>query len=318
MGHGQIVKRGGITVVATFALAFAASSAPAASHLKTSLTATGKDPDARGRASIVVRRSHGKLKVVAQRLGRGRSFEVIVDSVRIGTLATGAGGNGKARFSTTPRGRDQLLGVDPRGKLLEVRDEDGDDVLETEMPDDSDPGEIRCCVVEEDDHETECESTSPAECEQHHGVNLGAGSCMPNPCETTPPADKIRCCIPDHDEDGPECEDLTADACSREGGVSIGPGDDCEDDACGPTPPPEEEIRCCIAEEEEHAPVSGGGDDGEDGDGDHGGAEPPECERLTAGACAALHGTNLGAGSCEPNPCAASPSGAFVGETPAQ
>jgi hypothetical protein len=67
-----------------------------------------------------------------------------------------------------------------------------------------------------------------------------------------------------------------------------------------------------IAEEEDHHPE--GGDDREDGGHDGGGAEPPECERLTARACDALHGTNLGAGACEPNPCAASPSGAFIGE----
>ena len=298
-----------LRILATLAIALGVSAVPvpasAASHVRTSLTATSKDPDARGRASLVVRGSHGKLKVAGQRLKRGATFEVVVNTVRIGTLTTGKGGSGKARFSTRARGRDQLLGVDPRGKLLEVRDEDGDDVLETEMPDDSQPGEIRCCVANEGG--TECESKSPEECDAHHGVNMGAGSCMPNPCEN-PATDHVRCCIPDHDEDGPECEDLTADTCSLEGGVNIGPGDgsgNCENDACGPTPPAGDEIRCCIA----------GRSISHDGSEDNG---EVECERLTADACAALHGTNLGAGSCEIDPCAASPSGAFVQEALAQ
>ena len=290
------------TLAITLGVSIAPAPAAAASHVRTALTPTSKDPDARGRANLLVRGSRGKLKIAAQRLKHGATFEVIVDTVRIGTLTTGGSGNGKARFSTGARGRDQLLGVDPRGKVLEVRDEDGDDVLETEMPDDAQPGEIRCCVANHD--ETECETKSPEECDADHGVNLGAGSCMPNPC-ANPATDHVRCCVPDHDEDGPECEDLTADACSLAGGVNIGPGDgsgNCENDACGPTPPPGDEIRCCVAGRD-MTPA-------DDGDGEH----EVECERLTADACAALHGTNLGAGSCDDDPCAASPSGAFLGE----
>jgi hypothetical protein len=274
--------------------------------VKKNLVATGKDPDARGRARLVVRGSNGRLGLSARRLEHGAAFEVIVDGVRIGTLTTGPAGNGKARFSTRPRGQEQLLGVDPRGRLLEVRDDDGDDVLETEMPDDSEPGEIRCCVA--DDEETECEAETPAECDAQGGVNLGEGSCVPNPCAPPSPHDEIRCCIPDDGEDGPECEESTAAECSAEGGVNIGPGA-CEEHACAPTPPGDEEIRCCVAENDaegdEHE------DDGEDGDDEHEG-EAPECERVTAAACSALGGTSLGPGSCEPNPCVASPSGAFL------
>jgi len=309
MKHRHVAR---LTTLA-LASALAASTAWAASHTKQSLVSTGKDPDARGRASAVVRGSNGRLRVAARRLQHAATFEVIVDGVRIGTLATGRTGSGKARFDTRPHGGDQLLGVDPHGKLLQVRDAEGDDVLEGMMPDDAEPGTIRCCIA--DDDETECESETPAECEAKGGVSMGEGSCMPNPCAST--GDHIRCCIPEGDEDGPECEDLTAAECSAEGGVSIGPGEDCEDHACRPTPPGEEEIRCCIADhqvEDEERHGGDGDDDGEDGDHDEGEHEA-ECEHITASACAALGGSNLGAGSCEPDPCVASPSGAFLGVT---
>ena len=286
-------------VTLTLAATLAASAASAASHVKAGLVSTGKDPDARGHASLVVRGSKGKLGVSAHRLSSAGTFEVIVDGVRIGTLSTHGGGNGKARFATRPHGGDQLLGVDPRGKLLQVRDQDGDDVLETEMPDDSQPGAIRCCRTHED--ETECEAESHDECVAKGGVDMGAGSCMPNPCPGTAPGDHVRCCIPQHDEDGPECEQRTVDECSAEHGVNIGPGE-CEDhDGCSPTPPGEGEIRCCIAE---HDIMT-------HDDGDHEGEEI-ECEHVSEASCAALGGRSLGAGSCEPNPCVASPSGAFV------
>jgi hypothetical protein len=297
------MKRHHVIRLVTLVLAatLAASTASAASHVKAGLVPTGKDPDARGHASAVVRGSKGKLAVSAHRLSSTATFEVIVDGVRIGTLSTHGGGNGKARFSTRPHGGDQLLGVDPRGKLLQVRDEDGDDVLETEMPDDSAPGAIRCCRSHED--ETECEAESPDECAAKGGMNMGAGSCMPNPCPMSG-GDRIRCCVPEQDEDGPECEDRTADECSAEHGINIGPGECEDDDACSPTSPGDGEIRCCIAEHDIMTHHEDGDDQGED--------EDVECEHVSEASCAALGGRSLGAGSCDPNPCVASPSGAFV------
>jgi len=53
-------------------------------------------------------------------------------------------------------------------------------------------------------------------------------------------------------------------------------------------------LRCCVAEEEAE------------------GLEL-ECGQLTAAHCAEEGGTTIGAGPCEPNPCVASPSAAFVG-----
>lgn len=40
--------------------------------------------------------------------------------------------------------------------------------------------DIRCCVP--DDSGPECEDRTPAECASRGGVNLGEGSCTPNPC----------------------------------------------------------------------------------------------------------------------------------------
>jgi hypothetical protein len=304
------MKHGRTALPTILALAFTllAPQARAVSHVKQRLTSTGKDLDARGRAVLVVRGSRGRLTIAAKRLAGQADYEVIVDGVRIGALSTGPSGAGKARFTTGSLGA-QLLGVDPRGKLVEVRDRDGDDVLETKMPDDE-AGEVRCCVADED--ETECEHETPERCAAKGGVDMGTGSCMPNPCAPGS-GDRVRCCIPEHDEDGPECEDLTSTECGAQGGVSIGAGE-CDDHACAPTPPGEEEIRCCLADDHDdgglrHHHDSGEDDQGEDGEDDR---EAPDCERLTAGACSALGGRDLGAGSCEPNPCAASPSGAFL------
>ena len=41
--------------------------------------------------------------------------------------------------------------------------------------------DIRCCVA--DDGGQKCEDHTPAECSARGGVNLGAGSCTPNPCD---------------------------------------------------------------------------------------------------------------------------------------
>lgn len=40
--------------------------------------------------------------------------------------------------------------------------------------------DVRCCVP--DDGGTECEDRTPAECAARGGVNLGPGSCSPDPC----------------------------------------------------------------------------------------------------------------------------------------
>jgi len=285
MGHEAHWGRTVVTVTALAALGVFVSRAEASGgiRIKSGMARTGVDPDARGEAQVKIDRHQnevrGKLDVKVRGLAGRAEFEVVLGGVRIGTLATSRAGSGRVRFHSSPRGSDDLLGADPRGKSLEVRNSDGDDVLETEIPDDTlDPTKIRCCLA--DDDQPECEDRTPEECTAQGGVNLGAGSCLPNPCEaTTPlPGTDIVCCIPD--DSGPECEDRTPAGCSAEGGVNLGVGV-CAPNPCGPTSPLDPAtIQCCLP--------SGG---------------EVECEDRTPELCAAQGGTDMGAGTCSPSPC---------------
>src|SRR2546422_2149376 len=125
-------------LVATVAmLLLAAAVAGAAVVVKQSLTATSKAPHAKGQAMLRLRASSkGKFTVVARRLRAHGRFDVVVRGVNVGTLTTNAHGAGKAKFGTRARGHHQLLGFDPRGAEVVVRDEEsGDDHLIGEMPD---------------------------------------------------------------------------------------------------------------------------------------------------------------------------------------
>jgi hypothetical protein len=198
------------------------------------LTATGVDPDATGQVRVNIRdRSNGlggRFIVKARRLDGRKTFDVTLDGIRIGSLTTSHGGSGKAKFDTRPRGNDQLLGVDPRGKAAAVVNDEGATVLQTAIPAGAlDPNDVRCCLP--DDSGPECEDRTAAECAAAGGVDLGPGSCLPNPCSGSarPPGDAdIRCCLPD--DSGPECEDRTAAECSAQGGINLGAG------SCLPNP----------------------------------------------------------------------------------
>jgi len=106
--------------------------------VKQSLRPTGVDPNAQGvaMASIHAKRDRGKFRVSGRNLKPGTTYGISVAGVRIGSLTTRATGSGAARFSSPQHGSDQFLGVDPRGKKVEVSDDQGEDVLENEMPDD--------------------------------------------------------------------------------------------------------------------------------------------------------------------------------------
>ena len=159
--------------------------------VRQTLRASGDDADARGKAIFKVRgkgsRRSGTLVVTAAKLERRSSLEVTIDGVRIGTLPTSGRGAGHARFRTAPRGDDQLLGIDPRGRTIALVGPGGAAVLAAGLPSKGlDPGDVRCCVP--DDSGPECEDRTVAECAAQGGVNIGAGSCAPNPCGTaTPP-----------------------------------------------------------------------------------------------------------------------------------
>src|SRR5438552_1581538 len=225
-------------------LALQATAPPATGAMRLSLYLTPRSPGAhtQGQATVIVRRLRrgldGTLLVVVRNLDAHTTYEIVVRGVRIGTLTTNGGGRGRARFRTHPRGHDQLLGVDPRGKRIAVHTLIGSDTLKGVVPEHAGrAGAVRCCVPEEKDEAPECERVTAEKCQAKEGMNLGAGSCMPSPCPPPPPPpQKTRCCVPEHDNDDEdesevECKQRTPEKCDQQGGANIGPGS-CEDNPC--------------------------------------------------------------------------------------
>src|SRR5262245_16067878 len=256
------------------------------------LTATSTAPGARGKARLTLRSSeHGKFSVRAKRLAGGENFDVIVGGVKVGSITTNSGGSGKARFSTQPGSKDALLGFDPRGTMVIVRDEDGDDVLEGEMDDEDGTETARCNPENEDEGgEVECEEKTPEECMEEGGPPIGvpggtAASCIPNPCSTTPPPGGVVCCTneTDDDESEAECDVVATEAeCAEDDGTVVQAAS-CDPNPCQPTPPTNG-TACCIPEDN-------------DAQGE------AECAFLSAETCEAAHGTPNSAATCEPDPC---------------
>lgn len=254
-------------------------------NIRKTLAGTVNDPKGTGLAQLFLKTaSSGKFTVKGRHLPGGKTFDVVVHKIKIGTLTTNAAGNGTARFSTSPVGRIARLGVDPQGAEVEVRDDQGDDVLDGEMPDDNPSSAIGCCLGE-DDGETECEDLSAADCTAQGGTPTTATSCLPDPCATTPPPPNTVCCI-GHSaagafvDDDPEIEcedDVSAAECAMQGGMVV--QGTCAANPCQPTPPPQLVI-CCVPD-----------DDG------------AECEELTPADCTAANGTVSSATACDPNPC---------------
>lgn len=278
----HIERFGWVAMIVALGISGTTTAAEARSKLKQSLTATAVAPEAGGKATFSMKNDDGKLTLTGKRLDHDSSYDVIIDGVKVGTLTTSGGGNGKARFRSRPRSsKDQLLGVNPIGKLLTIRSSAGEDVLVADLPlVPPSPGsedDIRCCLP--DDSGTECEDRTSAECAAQGGVDMGPGSCVPNPCAGGSPVDEadIVCCIPDNS--GPECEDRTTAECAAAGGVVV-LGASCVENPCAPTPPVDGDIQCCLPDD------SG-----------------PECEDRTPEACLAAGGLNMGPGVCSPNPC---------------
>lgn len=251
-----------------------------------SFASTGVDDDARGSAKLQVKKSSdGRLDVRVQKLEQRATYDVLVDGVQVGRLTTSRGGSGHVTFKSHPRSsKDTLLGFDPRGALLIVRDDSGHDVLALTLADTGSVagGNVVCCVP--DDSGADCEDRTPAECTAQGGTSSTATSCLPNPCVGTPPPSggDVICCLPD--DSGPECEDRTADDCAVQGGVVV-QATSCVPNPCASvTPPADGDIQCCLADD------SG-----------------PACEDRTPAECAVAGGVNVGAGTCLPNPCAALP-----------
>ena len=248
------------------------------------LTATTAAPAlARGKAAISVRNADGKLAIVVFRLASASTFDVILDGVRIGSLTTGSGGTGKARFRSRPRSHDQLLGTDPRGKMLLLRSSGGVDVLVADIPapldptpDDPDDDDIACCLP--DDEGTECEDRTAGECAAQGGMNTEMRSCLPSPCGGVPgdEGDSV-CCLPD--DNGVECEDRTKAECASQHGMVV-EGTSCASNPCAPIPPTNPDIQCCLPDDAGF-----------------------ECEDRTPETCAAQGGKEVGTGACTPDAC---------------
>lgn len=239
------------------------------------------DQDARGQVRLTLKTdSKAELEVRAQGLDPNASYEIIVGGVKVGTLTTRRGGTGRVRFRSRPRGRDLLLGFDPRGATVVVRNAAGEDVLGSTLPAGASSGSadnVACCVA--DDDGSECEDRTADECSAQGGTVSTATSCLPNPCDGAPPVEgDVVCCIPD--DSAPECEDRTATECTAQGGVVV-QATSCVPNPCAATPATNPDIRCCLP--------------------DDGGAE---CEDRTPEQCAAQGGVDMGPGSCVPNPCA--------------
>src|SRR3989442_6459495 len=185
--------------------------------------------------------SNGTLIVRVRQLAPRTTYEIVVHGVRIGTLTTNGAGRGHARFRTHPRDHDGLLGVDPRGQRIAVHALTGRDALRGVMPERAGVGLVRCCMPDDRDAASGCTSVTATTCHDKGGTNVGAGSCMPNPCPPPSAQKKTRCCIPgdDEDDDGEvECKQRMSDWCAKKGGVDIGPGE-CNARSCPPPPPPE-------------------------------------------------------------------------------
>jgi hypothetical protein len=270
--------------------------AMAGSQVVQQLTATPHALRAHGQAKLSLKSpAKGRLLVGARKLAPRSSFDLVVGGIKVGSFTTNAAGRGKIKLSTQSKSSGGLLGVDPRGKTIEVRDGDGDDDLEGQMPGggDSAAGAFACCSP--DDDGPECDVKTPDRCAAKGGtVQAGITSCIPDPCVATPP---VVCCLPgssegafvDDDEQGDDdsqgdehsttgCAEVTTSQCATAGGTVVN-ATSCHPNPCAPVSPPQVTV-CCVPDGSE-----------------------TECEVLTPDHCTAAHGTPNAAASCESHPC---------------
>jgi hypothetical protein len=291
-------------VSAFVGLGIAVATTPAsAARMTQKLTATAHAPRARGRAIAKLESdSRGRLQIRAGGLAAQASFDVVANGVKVATLQTSESGRGRALLATHPRGHAALLGFDPRGADLEVRDMDGHAVLVGTMPGrgTEHADKIACCLPHGG---PDCAIRPAKACAAEGGTPASTGTCLPDPCGgggSTGGA--FVCCIAESEagafvDDDPavECEAGSTSAdCAAAGGTLV-QATSCHPDPCTPVPPPDLVV-CCVAEHAED-------DDTE---------TEVECERVTADRCAAKGGVVSAATSCESNPCGGgSADGAF-------
>jgi hypothetical protein len=284
--HWRIFGRltAGLAALALVGVSPGVGGASTTTKIKSGLSATSADPDAKGQAGLTLHKSDGKLDLKASHLSPKASFDVIVNGVKVGTLQTSRGGSGRQRFRSEPGRRDLVLGFDPRGAQLSVRNGQGRDVLVGSMPATADPNAIACCVTAADGT-TACQEITPDACTTANGVANVATTCLPDPCVATPPPPAaVVCCINETDDDGSEneCEDKTEADCAAAGGITVQAAS-CEPNPCTPVTPPAGDVAaCCLSHENE-----------------------TECEVRTSEACTARGGTVMAGSTCAPSPCSA-------------
>ena len=283
-----MTKRTASAMWVALAIAGAGVCTPGTAHagvrVKQKLSSTSFAPKARGNAKLSLKSdAKGVFSIAARRLAASADYDVVVGGIKVGAITTNGHGAGKVAFGTTKRGKRGLLGFDPRGRSLAVRDHDGNDVLDCDMPDD-DAGEVACCVP--DDDGVECKHRTPDDCTADGGTPSSASGCFPDPCG--PQTGTVVCCIVDSTcgafvDDDPQVgcrDDVTAERCATKGGTVID-ATSCEPNPCAPVPPVAL-VTCCVP------------DDGE-----------LECQFRTPDRCAAKGGTVTTAATCDPNPCGA-------------
>jgi len=260
----------------------APGAADAGERVKQKLSPTSFAPKARGNAKLSLKSdAKGVFSIVARRLAASAGYDVVVGGIKVGAITTNGHGAGKIAFGTTKRGTRGFLGFDPRGRSLAVRDHDGHDVLDCDMPD-HDAGEVACCVP--DDDGVECKHRTPEDCTADGGTVSSASGCFPDPC--TPQTATVVCCTVDSTcgafvDDDPQVgcrDDVTAERCAMKGGTVVD-APSCEPNPCAPVPPVAL-VTCCVPDDEE-----------------------VECEFRTPDLCAAKGGTVSTATTCDPNPC---------------
>jgi hypothetical protein len=275
------------------ALLLATASGAGAVRVHETLHATSHAPKARGSAKLTVKKaSKGMFSIAARRLAASQSFDVVVGGIKVGELTTNKHGAGKAVFGAPKRGKHALLGFDPRGRSLAVRDHDGNDCLDGDMPDD-DAGKVACCLP--DDDGVECDDRTPDDCTNDGGTVSSASGCFPDPCGGT--STPVVCCTVDSTcgafvDDDPQVgcrSDRSAAECAEHHGTVV------DATSCDPNPcaavPPVQLVTCCVPDDEE-----------------------VECEFRTPERCAEKGGTVSTATSCDPNPCASMSSGDHHGD----
>lgn len=257
-------------------------------RVKKDLTRTGADTDARGKTELRLRGgAKDRFDVTGSHLAPDSSFDVVVRGVKVGTLTTNHRGSGRVRFSTRPGTRDLTLGFDPRGSTVDVRDDGGHDVLVGDIPSDSlDPSASACCLPHSSggENEVDCEDLTADACTAAGGTVQTAGSCLPDPCGSSPVSGTgIVCCTNQTGDDGSEseCDDRTQAECAAAGGTVVQAAS-CDPNPCAPTPPASA-TACCVPD------PSGSGES--------------DCEVTTPEACTALQGTVASGTTCSADPC---------------